>query len=235
MKTLSSCIATLIIIVDATLADDFVANGGLTGPIPATNETAIPSVPPGWAAGNGNVDMHESGGVDRYGDQFPISVGGTEFISGVGGDYPTGTTNESFFQNISNLVVGQEYQLSFYQANIGINPAFRTFQYMAAGYWQVRFGSTAFNSTLMPFVGFGADDFSVVTTSFIAASSTQKLEFIARDDGVIDSNFSYIAIDDIGLVIVPEPSTTTMVGVGVLAFSMIRRRAMMPPAGKFLC
>src|SRR5688572_30470542 len=69
----------------AVSAQNLVTNGQLTGPIPPSNGTTIPSLPPGWAAGARSVDMLESGGLGFFGEQLPNSPGGTEFVAAIGG------------------------------------------------------------------------------------------------------------------------------------------------------
>lgn len=78
------------------------------------------------------------------------------------------------------------------------------------------FGSSTFNSPVIPFLGFGADDFSRVSIIFTVGSTSQILEFTAKDgDALSDNNLSYVGIDDISLI--PEPATLLLLGLGGLA------------------
>lgn len=110
LKNRLSCLALMLLFMGLASDHTFAAinlaeNGDLTGPIPETNGGKIPSVPPGWTAGIGNVDMHESGGTGFWGESYPESVGGTQFIGAVGGEV-WGFGGESFLQVIDGLEPG---------------------------------------------------------------------------------------------------------------------------------
>ncbi len=210
-------------------AFDLIDNGGLTGEIPPTNGGVIASVPPGWVAGYGNVDMHESGGTGYWDESWPASIGGTQFVAAVGlGLASFDEAGESFFQIVDGLKPGRAYKLTFYQANLGADSTSPMWQYESAGYWHVSFGSSSFDSPIMPFMGFGADGFTLVEVIFVAdldmIDGKQRLEFMAYDgDTPDDNNLAHIAIDDITLTqLTPEPTTMLLLSVGGL--TMLRRR-----------
>lgn len=205
---------------------NLISNGGLTGVIPSTNGTKMPSVPPGWEAGRFSIDMYDSGGIGYFGEQLPSSPGGTQIVTAVGGDTRYKRADESFHQTISGLQRGEVYLLEFYQANIGLDSTSPSFTYESDGFWEVQFNGHSFSAPLMPFIGFGVDQFSLVSTTFTAESTVAKLEFIAHDDLSTDSIISYLAIDDISLRAVsdvPEPSSA-LTGFLIVLCGLVRRR-----------
>jgi hypothetical protein len=111
-------------------------------------------------------------------------------------------------QDLSNLQVGQQYNLSFYTTE---PDAYQPFSLTASvGGSQIgvvnSFATSAYQWSLNNF-------------TFTANSATSTLRF-----DFSDNNFSGVSIDNVSVTAVPEPSTYALFGLGALALVVAYRR-----------
>jgi hypothetical protein len=125
-------------------------------------------------------------------------------------------------QTINSLVVGQTYNLSFYQAGgQQVNDYGAT-----SDYWQVSLGSQTQNSALMSVPSAGVFPWQAQTMPFTATSTSEVLSFLAVGSGGLPP-MVFLANPDLEST-VPEPSAPLLlVGVGsVAAIGRFGRRAL---------
>jgi len=216
----------------AALLDAF-ANGGFEGYTGNTN-TFNSDVPPGWSTTAGTPDVF-SGDTNFSGFAWQYSSTGGDFLHGIGWDGRSGSPYvESALQiGLTGLVVGQQYEISFEQSISNSNFS------EAGGYWEIIFGSESQNSSPMALPASGVvAPWVWQTLIFTATSTIQTLEVVAhstfgdRADLGIDSFF----LGDPGTNPdnpttppnppgqVPVPGSLALLGLGLLGFSMRRKR-----------
>ncbi len=213
---------------------ELVTNGSLDG---AIGNNALPL---GWFAGSTNAVKPNSPDImnqsNNVGVTNLLSFAATPTASKDGGTWVgIGTNgnlvNESFSQTISNFEVGEEYEISWYEANFG---------YKRRGYiGDNKFvadldGLTddqSFTGTTMRSVSEG---WTLQTFSFIPKLTEYTLSF-----KLAGSAKSYLSIDGISIKLseidrvtpnvtaVPEPESYAMMlaGLGILGFSVRRRKS----------
>jgi len=147
-------------------------------------------------------------GVKLYpgaGGTVPTSPDGFKYLAADGG-YQTGTTS----QTIKGLVIGQQYQLTFYQA------AAQQQGYTGAttDYWQVSFGSQSQNSTLMSNPSQSFTGWQAQSLLFTATSTSQVLGFLAV--GTPTGQPPFALLDGVSLVATPEPASWTIMLLGLV-------------------
>jgi len=139
------------------------------------------------------------------------SDGGT-FVAGASVGAPT---REGFTQTITDLIVGQEYKISFEQ-QLSVNSNFDD-----PGYWIVDFGGQSTNSELISVSGLWIPQ----EISFIASSASQALTFTSEKEIPASSGNSYLGLDGVTISAIPEPSSSLLLGfVGLVAAFNRRRR-----------
>ena len=146
-------------------------NGGLNGP------AALSGLPTGWIATNITPDTVTTNGPFNGGLPWVLSPEGGTFVrSATGGQ-------EAFGQQLTGLVPGQAYEVTFYQTNIGlINPG--STQFYGSGYWDIRLdGSSVASSPVMDTWTGGKhptthnNEWQQVTLTFTATAASQFIEF----------------------------------------------------------
>jgi len=141
--------------------------------------------------------------------------GGNIFASDA--DYHPGTLS----QTIDGLQVGTSYKLSFEYAlaqQTGFDGPNRD------NYWQVVFGGTTLNSSLLSIADGGFSGWKTATMTFTATSASQALSFLARS--AAPGAPPFLLLDSVSLVSsVPEPATWGMVLGGIFLLAFLRRRA----------
>lgn len=191
---------------------------------------------------------------NRYLDN-PSPDGGFNFgVQNFRGKYAGPDNGRGLYQDISGLVVGDTYQLTFYQTG-------SDFIWSGEGeYWEVQFGSQTKDGATWK-VEPGNDNYlyngnwnrtsadgdsinanfrwTKSTLTFVASSETQRLTFRERQTDETRDNWdtsvtpygtpSILMLDGVSLnniSAVPEASTTSMVlaGFGVLGLVVTRRR-----------
>ena len=136
---------------------------------------------------------------------IPTSPDGFKYLAADGG-YQTGTTS----QTINNLVVGQQYQLTFDQAAAQQ----QGYSGVTTDYWQVSFGSQSQNSTLMTNPSQSFTGWQTQSLIFTATSTSQVLGFLAV--GTPAGQPPFALLDGVSLTAVPEPSSWALMIVGLL-------------------
>ncbi|MEL6251988.1 MAG: HYR domain-containing protein [Bacteroidota bacterium] len=163
----------------------------------------------GWFNGVGSADSWISPmpttGTGVWGglaDGTPSSPDGGVFI----GAWARGTGRESFYIDLTGLIIGQDYILKFYQANAGVEGS--TVLGNNAR-WEVHFGTQVQFSPEMPYLGEGNQVWQEETMQFTASQTTQRLEFFSDDaaDGTPGTSRDCIAIDGVRLFEAASTST----------------------------
>jgi hypothetical protein len=198
----------------------------------AVNSTASPtSSLPYWSTGSntsginclvygGVNNMCGSGylnsGVEATFWVFPgVSPNGGNFV----GADSAATYHNSISQSVSGLVVGQEYNLTFYQAAAQQ----KGFSGTTTDQWQVTFGSSPNqDSTLMNVATESDVAWNSQSMLFTASATTETLTFLAL--GTPNSDPPFALLDGVSLISVPEPASIALLGFGVAGIAGLRRR-----------
>ncbi|WP_038033329.1 Ig-like domain-containing protein [Thermopetrobacter sp. TC1] len=104
---------------------------------------------------------------------------------------------ESFGTTITGLTPGEQYRVTFYQANAGTEGATPVGD---QAHWDVTFGNQTLSSPDIPYLGQGNQTWHRVSLVFTATSDTQQLIFA---HGTTGNSYSYMAVDGIRI----EPVT----------------------------
>jgi len=190
---------------------------------PQPTTLAPDTIPPGGLLGFG-VDMPASpqGGNFAIGQAELANVGASPF--------PTAFA-ESFEQTINNLVVGEQYTISFWQANAGVFVGGDA--RFDPGSWDVMFGVQTLRSPVTEvYAGRGNQAWQFVELEFTATAISQALRFTAVDlpgvDNITlpDSDFGGVglAVDGVSIAVVPAPGTAALL-LGSSMLAARRRRS----------
>lgn len=126
-------------------------------------------------------------------------------------------------QTISGLTIGGLYTLTFDYAlaqQVGFTGA------NLDNYWQVGFGSSVQNTSLLSIANGGFSGWKEATMTFTATSTSELLSFLAK--GTPAGAPPFLLLDGVSMVAaVPEPATWGMMlgGIGLVGFVARRRRA----------
>lgn len=190
-------------------------NGSLTG----TPGESTPA--PGWAIANSTPDLVDANGpFNNTGVPWTLSPDGGTFARCNGNGDPE--FEEAFEQTVSGLTGGMVYRVDFYQANLGFRVIATGEWRNHPGYWALRVNGVrkgqsdgiAGPSTSTDPVVWLADDIE-----FLATNETLTLEFRAFSTAMVVEELyqvGYMAIDGFDLVLVPEPSLGSSLGVALL-------------------
>jgi hypothetical protein len=137
--------------------------------------------------------------------------------------------NGAVTQTISNLRVGQTYNVSFAWAGAQ--------QYSYTGVsvdtLKVGFGSSSVTTGPVTVASKGFSGWINQTYTFVATSSSQVLSFLATGSSAVPP---FILISNVS-VTVPEPASAALVASGLFAVAVLRRRRALgaPPARALSC
>jgi hypothetical protein len=166
-----------------------------------------------YAGSNGDVDVGAwNGGFGLYPTVLNPPGGGNVIAIDGGSPY-----SSSIAQMVQNLVVGQQYILSFYQGaaqQVGQSGA-------TTEQWKVTFGGSSQSSTLMNNASAGVVSWQSQSMSFIATSTSELLTFLAI--GTPNGEPPVVLLADVSMVL-PEPGSAPIIGTGLLVLLVVRRR-----------
>ena len=127
--------------------------------------------------------------------------------------------NSKISQNITGLVVGQTYNLSFWYAGA----QFTTRTGATTEWWDVTLGDTTQRTAILSNASEGFTGWQKATMSFVATSSSELLTFLAG--GTPAGQPPVALLDGISLTAaVPEPATSASMLLGVLVLGALRLR-----------
>jgi len=220
-----------VVLAGSAFAQPIVQNGGFDG-TPTLN-----TVPAPWQVVSRTPDTIPPGGLLGFGVDMPASPQGGNFAIGqaelanVGASpFPTAFA-ESFEQTINNLVVGEQYTISFWQANAGVFVGGDA--RFDPGSWDVMFGVQTLRSPVTEvYAGRGNQAWQFVELEFTATAISQALRFTAVDlpgvDNITlpDSDFGGVglAVDGVSIAVVPAPGTAALL-LGSSMLAARRRRS----------
>jgi hypothetical protein len=123
-------------------------------------------------------------------------------------------------QSISGLTVGKSYTLTFYQAS----SQEISFTGQTTEKWQVSLGGgTAQTSALMTTASQGSTGWTEQTMTFVSNALSETLQFVAV--GTPNGEPPVVLLGGVSLVQkVSEPVSAALLGVGLVAVVMVRRR-----------
>jgi hypothetical protein len=184
---------------------------GATTPNPSTGHNGL--APQGWSVVQASPDWAAPGFDSIFAPTMPSSPAGGNWVIG----YSASTIFETIGTSvaITGFDIGKTYELSFWQAHNSDDNG----SYNADGAWDATLFGTTLTSPLLTDVG-NNQVWSFVTLDFVANSTTSNLNL-----GVSTSTpGTGISIDGIAITVVPEPSSTALLGLGGLALMLRRRR-----------
>ncbi len=224
----ASAAVMLMAVTGSATAAEFVVNGGFESVInpSASGKDHFLNHVAGWTGGGNLTFVSTPGAIGLVDPVYSFPVAGPISASPNGGNlvFADGDTGFSlaFSQTISNLLVGSVYTLTFYQASgqerFSTGGALPT-----QSRWQVEFGADTVLSTVMNTAPQAITPWQLQTFTFTATSSTQVLRFLAVGGPAGAPPVSFI--DGISLDgKVPEPATLGLLGAGLMALGIARRR-----------
>ncbi len=138
-----------------------------------------------------------------------------------GGNYVAidGDTNYGtpLSQNLTGLIIGQQYTVFFYQAStqqLG-------FSGQTSQSFKVSLGAETKSSTTMVTPSQGVVAWQSQKLTFTASAVTQALTFMAAS--VPNGQPPFTLLDGVSITATPEPATFALMGLGLLAFPIVRK------------
>lgn len=131
-------------------------------------------------------------------------------------------THTELYQTLSGLTIGDDYQLTFYQAAGQLYP----YDTAENDNWIVYFGDQTQTSAIMSTPGAGVYPWEAQTMNFVADSTSAVLGFLAQSSPINTPPILFldgVSVSDQGPAAAPEPSTFAMLFTGLLAIPAARR------------
>jgi hypothetical protein len=148
------------------------------------------------------------------GNTLGASPDGGNYI-GADGAYQVGAIT----QTVGGLVAGQQYAVSFYYAGAQQNG----FSGATTEQWLVGLGGSAQQATpILSDVSHGFTGWNHETFIFTADGSSDVLSFLAA--GTPNGEPPFSLLDGVSMTAVPEPASMLLMGTGLAAMGLIRRR-----------
>lgn len=212
-----------VVVIPSAAAGLPIVNGSLTGP---RDEGQLPL---GWVQYQGN----SSDTADPTGPfgTYNLSPDSGTFVRSFSWQPDTDpflfNQREGLEQSIAGFTIGQSYQVTFYQSSVnGINSITGLPFSGAAGFWTLAIDASVkdFSDLMSPPPGTSLDNrWTLQTLFFTATSSTHMLSFLATvPDSAPVRTRTFMAIDGISLIAVPEPGTAVLCGLGVFVLALRR-------------
>ena len=214
--------AASIVAMAPASATNLVTNGSFETTT-ATDKTNFSGQVAGWSGGTNLTFIDFPGTADDpnkylavYGPFPTTSPDGGNFVEGDGDP----SYSSAIYQTINGLTVGQQYQVTFYQAaGQQLN-----FTGPTTEQWQVSFGDETQLSSLYSLPQGGVGPWQQQTMTFTATSTSQILSFLAKGtpNGAPPISF----LDGVSLSAVPEPASWALmiVGFGAVGGTMRQRK-----------
>ncbi len=218
--TVCSTFAVLVVTTDSlasTLTNAGFEEGsvGLALSIPGWTGIDTPDVasPGGLALGTPDIVLAKDLVASPDGGQFALLR--NEPILGV---------TEGVSQEVTGLVLGATYVVSFYVANGGIQDLRSSPDQVGEGHVVTAIGSASFTSPTLSFEGFGSQTWQQLSYSFVAENETDTISIIA--EGYVGGgaqNIGRLAMDGVSITLVPEPQSIALIIAGLFGLGIRQR------------
>ncbi len=162
----------------------------------------------GWLVG-GSGDIFVQQTPFDGGSVYNPAQDGSHYVDLSGDGAPHATLYQDFA-----TIIGAQYSLTFYIGSASGQPS-STINVGLTG------TDVLLNTTLTPLAPNGNLNWLQETFSFTSDSVTTRLSFV--DTSAIDDNASFI--DNVSVVVTPEPATLVLLTVGFVSMFALRRRA----------
>jgi hypothetical protein len=224
--------------------DELIINGGFESSVAGNNKQIIASADTtrytqldSWVTSTDTDKLtflfapgagDTTGSQGRYYDTTPFTLWGSNNggagptalgPSPLGGNYIAmdgdSTHNVSLTQTVSGLIIGQDYNVSFYWAAAQQ----QSFDGATTEKWQVSLGSQTQSTPVFSLANHGFSGWIQQTMTFTATSTSAALSFLAI--GTPDGVPPFALLDGVSMIAVPEPNAFGLIVVALLGFGWL--------------